>query len=363
MALVVGGYSGCFKVTAFAEKVSTGEVRLFSIGASIPDKSLSLDTPSVMGRDKNEQDIFFCNGDYAATNTGEAIINVMDFDVTIGDDYAALINNLSNTQQRDVLKAIVEGGQFKDGKGDVWTVIGTNGQRWIGTRQPEIGNQRYTLLREGLLKHPNRKDENGEWALTRNGKVEAYNDTALVLFELKYRLSANKENGYMIPYAFNTSNTFNEGSGADINKHTLSFKRLCDVQTTDKFLNEGLSDAQTVTTDGTIYKLNVDYLASVAGGASAALPAATGKADGVLGAVVDTDDETVNFYVVDGETWVSQVVTGTLGVAAKIFGATTDGLGLITIGQSEKAVEIGNSYIIEFYEFDYATESFEKVTL
>lgn len=357
--MVVGGYKGCFRVNALAECViagggaNVGDVALFSIRASIPDKGLNIDLSNIMATEKDEQDIHTCTGEYAATNAGAVKVEAKTFDVTIGDDFSQLINDLSPEQYRDVFKAIISGGTFKDGNGAVWTVIGTNGQRWIGTINPETDlDHMYLFYLDGKLSHPSKKDALGNPFLYENGKAKAYNDRALIDFELKYTFSSNKKTGYRIAYALNTKNTFNEGSGSDINKHQLSFTRLCDIKNIEEYLVDGASYPKAITDTGDAIEVNVNYIANTTAPAVANVGEVAFVIDGAgLG----------KFQTYDGTVWNDTVETITLVKGTKIFGKDEFGNKVIAVIKdpgTKQTARFGSSYILKVKDFDYATMTF-----
>ena len=355
----LGGYNGCFRVSALAQKVGGTEIKLFSILASIPDKGLSLELGNIMGRDKETEDIHVCNGDYGFTNTGAAVVEDYTFDITIGDDYATLINPVNGFQARDVFKAIVEGGTFNDGAGEKWTIVGTNGTSWIGTTEAIDGQAfGYLLQRDGMLRDPRRKDENGDWILKSNGRASSFNDTPLVMVEMNYRYSGSKSSGYRVPYALNTSNSFNEGSGAGINKHTLNFKRLSDVITIDKYLVYGISDADEVSTDAEIMNgIEADFIDANAGGTAPVGTPETGE----TAIAIDTADGSITVYEEEAGAW-SEVTGLTFNDYVKLYGEDTDGDVAVVAVKDGVVPEVSTGqYLIKAVDFNYAEEKFDTI--
>jgi hypothetical protein len=374
---VTGGFKACFTINALAQCLTgtdIGKIALFAISASINEKGLSMDLGNIRGREKEEEDIMNCKGDYYVTNTGATVINDFTFDITIGDDYSYLINTMPG-QYKDIFKAIAEGGTFQDGNGETWTVVGTNGTKWIGgdkavPAQP-FGN---LFLKDGYLRDPRAKNADGSWKTYTNGKALAYNDTSLVSVELVYDFGNNQFEGKRIPYALNTSNTFNEGSGASINMHQLSFKRLSDVISIEKYTKEGVSFAETIAASTVIKNgVNVDYILQASGTVPSNIVPDISCATGDSCVVVDTDDGVITGYVATGtNTWGTALATLTFEKGAKIYGsiltnATTDSgeYGYI-VGSGEstntKATEITTGeFIIPIYEYEVAETKFKAV--
>jgi hypothetical protein len=131
--------------------------------------------------------------------------------------------------------------------------------------------------------------------------------------------SDTEMSGYRIAYAMNMGSTFNQDTTA--NNYSIDEKRLCDVFDIDKYLVEGISDAQAMATTGTtaIYRVDCDYIIEVSGGG---IPTVAGTS-GQQAIVVDTADGTIELYKYS-TTWSATPVTSTLGVGAKIFAPKYD---------------------------------------
>jgi hypothetical protein len=317
----IGAYNNCFRFTVFAEKISgsgltlaVGESAIFSIVAAIPDKSLTLNLMNIKSPDKNTNTVYYCDGSFCSDTTGEAIVETMDFSITMNQDYNTIINDIAPEVCKDIWRAILTGDKFTDGNGDYFVVVGVNGQRWIDSSKSVTTELRYLLTKDGMLKHPSRKEADGTPYLEANGKVAPFNDRALHMFEVMGSYSDTEMSGYRIAYAMNMGSTFNQDTTA--NNYSIDEKRLCDVFDIDKYLVEGISDPQALATTGTptVYRVNCTHILLVS---APGVPTIVGATEGDNALVIDTDDGKISMYKYVSATWTA--VTSLLGVGAKIF--------------------------------------------
>jgi hypothetical protein len=333
----IGAYNNCFRFTVFGEQVSDdhgtflkGQTRIFSIMASIPDKSLTINLANIKSPDKNTNSIFYCDGSFAQDTTGEAIVETMDFSLTLNQDYNTIINTLAPEVCKDIWRAILTGDKFTDGNDHEFVVVGVNGQRWVGTSSYQEKDTKYLLYRDGLLKHPSKKEADGTPALEPNGKASPFKDRALHLFEImgKFSSNASEQSGYRIAYAMNASSSFNQDT--TVNNYGIDEKRLCDVWDIDKYLVEGVSNAQLINAEPTditdIYRIGRASNGVSTGkvyfteGTAAVATCSGGGVAGDIVVAVNTTTGVVSVFKVTGATAMTAIDANyNLGVGCKIF--------------------------------------------
>ena len=314
----IGAYNNCFRVSVLAENLTTGVTELFSIVAGIPDKSLSLNLMNINSMDKNTNTVYVCNGEFGADTSAEAIVETMDFSIALNQDYNTIVNEIAPETCKDIWRALLTGDKFVN-DGVEYLVLGVNGQKWKGTTSAEILDTKYLLYRDSLLKHPARKDADGNPYMLQNGKANPFLDRPLHMFEIMGEFSPTEKSGYRIAYALNTGATFNEDTTA--NNHSIDEKRLCDVFDISEYLVDGVSNAEelAISGDDSIYRVEVDYIVEVSEGGVPTV----GGTSGDTAAVIDTADGTVELYKYS-TTWSADPVTSTLGLGAKIFSEKYD---------------------------------------
>mgnify|MGYP000724635984 CR=1 FL=1 len=256
----IGAYSDEFRILAFAEGLDSGITKMFSFVGAMPDKGLSMNFTPILGKDKNTNDVFITNGAYGATTTAEQVVAEGDFSFSLNKDFNTEINNISPEVCKDVLQAIISGEKFSY-DGEDWIVVGTNGQRYIGSLSTT--DVKYFFQEEGRLSVPNAWDADGNKTKQDNGKAASFADTALVAFESTGLYGTDNRKGFRVPYSFETEKMFNQDTTTD--NYSTTMKRLSDVKFTEGSIYDTMTDAQVLNdTESTALKrVEVDYVIEV----------------------------------------------------------------------------------------------------
>ena len=379
---LVSQANGCARYTVLAESVTTGLTKAFSIKLSIPDEGLSYNLDTLISKKRDTQANYVCDGSFAGLTKGNQQYEEKTLDMTFGDDYNVATNDVDSTVAISIIKAMFDGSSFEFG-GDTYIVVGTNGVRNIATVTNELGFKNL-LLEDGKLLNPNLKNADGSLFSQANNAVTAYNDTTMGMFEALYAYSDADIKGDRFTYFLSESCDFNEGSGADINKYSISGTRYCDPRAIRKYFIDGNSYATAVAqaTTGDVKEINAKLLIEVAAGGAPTYT--TDIVEGDVAVVIDTADGTVEVYTYESSSW-GEAATLNLTKGAKIFAEKYDTdlaggtiadkytyVSVGTAGASQSAVAVNwktnasgsgtVTYALELFDWVYGTRTFELYT-
>ena len=378
---LVSKIKGCSRIGALAENLTTGLFGFFSIKIAVPDDGVQYSLATLNGRVPETQYNTNCYGKGIGLTSGDTTYTEGTLSLTYADDYNQR-QAIDPTVANNLINAFFLGGTFEY-DGATWSIIGTNGTRNIGTVADDL-DHKYLFLEEGKVFQPDKKNADGTMATEANAYITAYNENNPIVCEFLYAFNSNQVKGDRMTYILASDVSFQEGSGADYNRYSVEATRYCDVKSIDRYLVDGLSYAQTLstTTHQTLSRVNVDYVIEVAAHGVVSAPLDVAYTGATL-AVVETTTNKVELYVLtDTDTWEKIEATSTLTSGAVIYsnlygtalGAlpTTEGAGLIAIktaGVSGAAVAITNksgtgsgtaSMFIKIYDWIYASEDFAQ---
>jgi hypothetical protein len=379
---LVSKIKGCTRIGALAENLTTGLFGFFSIKIAVPDDGIEYSLATLNGRVPETQYNTNCHGKGVGLTSGDTTYTEGTLSLTYADDYNQR-QAIDPTVANNLINAFFLGGTFEYDD-DTWSIIGTNGTRNIGTVADDL-DHKYLFLEEGKVFQPDKKNADGTMATEANAYITAYNENNPIVCEFVYAFNSNQVKGDRMSYVLASDITFNEGSGADYNRYAVEATRYCDVKSIDRYLVDGVSYAQTLstTTPQTLSRVNVDYVMEVAahGDVTATLGASF---VGSTLAVVETTTNKVELYILTAaDTWEEIEATSTLISGALIYSnlygtdldtlPSTEGAGLIAIktaGVSGEAVAITNksdsdsaetaSSFIKIYDWIYASEAFAQ---
>jgi hypothetical protein len=245
----LNAYDFDFRVYTFGENLLTGQAYLFSLLSGIPEKDLSLNLTNTRSMDKVTNVVYLTNGEFGCETSAEELVNSFEYSLKMKQDYSNVVNSYTPSVKKNLWESFFIGGIFTDSLGNKYSTIGINGQRWLNTISSTIMNDlKYVMYNDGLLKHPAKKLKDGSPFLDYNGKSNAFNNRPLYMVEIK-----GEDSGYRIAYNLNIGNVFEE----DIMANTYSFvnKRLCDVFDINRYLIDGITNAQD--TESVLYGMGV----------------------------------------------------------------------------------------------------------
>ena len=199
--------------------------------------------------------------------------------------------------------------------------ISTTGTRLSNTTCTTITDAKWLFYKEGyfIIDGAKTDDTTGLPALRENPDVEVYNNTSKCsMLEITYSPTAGGINDVTTRYNFVKSSNVQlaEGDQNQINvdcnfvSEPINVYRK-DTTTSSRFIDGfGSNEVDTVAIvgDTPIYKVNADYIISVAGGGT---PTVAGTA-GDIAVVINTTDDTVEIYKF-ASTWIDVPVTSILG--------------------------------------------------
>ena len=241
---LVTNVDGCARSTAIGEDLTTGVSKIYSIKLSIPDEGISYNLDTLKSKKRDTQANFQCEGEFIGLTKGNQVYEEKTFDITFGDDYNMVVGDgIDPTISRSTLKAVIEGSAWFDGSNRIGG-LGTNGTRNIVTSTSSLPHKNI-LLEDGKLVDPNLKTATGGLTTSANNAVTAYNDTTCTMVEFKYAFGAQSK-GDRFPYFLAETCDFNEGSGADYNKYSISGTRYCDPRDIEAYFVEDESDGEAV---------------------------------------------------------------------------------------------------------------------
>ena len=323
---VISGKNGCLRASFLAENLTTGIYGFFSIKLSMPDDGISYGTGTLKGRKPETQYNTDCNGKGVGLTKGDTVYNEQTMSITFGDDYN-LIQDIDPTIARNVIESAFKGGSFKIGS-EVWSIIGTNGVRNIGTKANDQ-DFKYIFLKDGEVVVPDEKEADGSMKTEFNSFVAPYTDNNMIMMEFLYAFNDNNRKGDRFVYLLGSECNFNEGSGADYNRYEISADRYSDTRSIDRYFIDGATnpEAPSTTVANVLYRVNADYVIEVAGGGA---PSLAGSTDEVC-AVINSDGAMTGTAI--------DIATGT------VTGTGTAFLSELSIGS--KLIVDGVTYIIK----------------
>jgi len=236
--------NGCSRITVFAENITTGVTAAYSVKNSIPDEGLSYNLDTLKSKKRETQANYNCNGVFAGLTKGNQIYEEKTMDLVFGDDYNFVTAGIDPTVSRSTIKAMYDGTSFLHGS-DTVSVLGTQGTRNIVTNTTNL-DTKYALLEDGKLLDPNLKTATGGRVTETNNAVTAYSDTNCVMMEFKYAFEGTTYKGDRFVYYLPETCDFNEGTGADYNRYSVSGTRYCDPRSIEYYWVEDANDAEDV---------------------------------------------------------------------------------------------------------------------
>jgi len=309
----VSATSGCCRVTFIGENLATGEAKIFSIRMSVPDQGLSYGLNTLKGRVKETQYNTDCVGEGTGLTSGDTTYTEGSLDMTFADDFN-LLQSIDPTVSRSMIIAVFQGGVFEYG-GENYAVLGTNGTRNIAGFTND-NDFKYLFSDEGKVITPDSVELDGTMSTEANNFITAYNKNNPVSCEFLYSFNQNSVKGDRFVYVLASECTFQEGTGADYNRYSMTASRYCDPKSMDKYMIQGVVNPQVLDISGTdsVYRVDAEYVIEVSGGGT---PTVVGVA-GEVAIVVDSDNGSVEVYKY-GTTWIDVPVTSTLGQGCLIY--------------------------------------------
>lgn len=245
--------NGLVRVTVLAEKMSGEEqihpLALFSTLISIPDTGISLPLDTILGRNREINDIFDATGSFAGSTSGNETLVDKTQSITFADDFVYLAKNVLDTASSksalyNMLAADVIGVEsgLKDSI-EKYKIVGTNGNFKRTKNATSDRNHRYLLLEDGRLVVPQASDAEGNVLLQSNTRVTAYNNfTLCIMLEFLTEFSSDYKQGYRFCYASPSNLMWNEAD--DYNKLSMDVQFLCDYRIIDKWFIDGPSSGE-----------------------------------------------------------------------------------------------------------------------
>ena len=251
---IIGGE---VRVTAFAENVE-GRVKIFSIPFSTPTGGMNISLDTILGRNRDINDIFNKNGGFAGSTLGKEKLVDKTGSINLKDDYVYLSSDDSESivRTKSLMRALSMSDMFTskcevNGTRSVtpvqYKVVGTNGvskEKSVGT-----GDKIYGLLTnlDGRLIIPQAAAINAasiESITTTNSRITAYNKSSIcVMFEILVKFDETKSEGYRFVYTLNSNFKYQEQDEA--NEVSFDQMMLSDVRYITKFFFQGLSTGET----------------------------------------------------------------------------------------------------------------------
>lgn len=354
--------NGLCRVTALVEEIDPKKVtenrniKLFSALVTIPDTGISLPFDTVLGRSREINNIFDTTGAFAASTSGNEIINERTTSLTFANDFVYYSPTPGETAvvSNNVLLRMMNGESFKYND-KTMKVIGTNGS--VKRDKIAISEQPFGELfkEDGKLIIPTASTDDGKTKLQQNTVITAFNKFNIsIMLEFMYEFSSEKRECYRYVYAIPGQSTLNEGD--DYNKFTSEVQLLCDIRTTTEFFIDGIKEEEKTKA------ITVGNLAETATGAN-------DVAIGTDGAITfATESSTV---LKSGETYKKgdKVVIylkenkDSVEKSYYVVAETTDGTTWkampMMLGQRGQQVKTGSKqtdFLVEVYDFDFTGE-------
>lgn len=242
--------SGEARLTAFAQNAA-GKVSIFSLPFSVPTGGLQLTLDTILGRNREINDLFNKPGRFAGSTLGNEQLVEKTASITLKDDFVYLNNNVdaqSIARTKSLMRAIAMGDIFHTGSTN-YKVVGTNGA--IKSATGVTSGKAFGLLTalDGMLIDPQSSIIDGTdifEVYKQNVRVSAYNKSSILLmFEVLTTFDENKSEGYRFVYNLNSNFQYSEQT--DANEVSFDQLTLCDVRYIDNFFYKGLSTGESGT--------------------------------------------------------------------------------------------------------------------
>lgn len=245
--------NGLVRVTVLGEHMSSVEdihpIRIFSTLISIPDTGISLPLDTILGRNREINDIFDATGSFAGSTSGNETLIDKTQSITFADDFVYLAKNIIDTASSksalyNMLAADIIG--VENGLAtsmEKYKVVGTNGNFKRQKQATSDRNHRYLFLEDGKLVVPQASDADGNVLLQSNTRVTAYNNfTLCIMLEFLTEFSSDYKQGYRFVYSSPSNLMWNEAD--DYNKISMDVQFLCDYRIIDKWFIDGPSSGE-----------------------------------------------------------------------------------------------------------------------
>lgn len=244
--------SGEVRITAFAQKAS-GEVKIFTLPFSTPTGGISVSVDTILGRNREINDIFNKAGNFSSTTSGKEVLVAKDGSMTLKDDFVYLSsgNAASIENTKSLMRSLAMGDLFTNDS-TPYKVVGTNGT--IKSGLTATGEKSFGLLTllDGRLVVPQAAsiDSIGGTINTitvPNTRISAYNKSSIcVMFEVLTTYDTTKSEGYRFVYTLNSNFKYQEAD--DANEVSFDQMMLCDVRYITNFFYQGFSIQEYATT-------------------------------------------------------------------------------------------------------------------
>lgn len=247
--------NGIVRVTAIAENMTNHNMAIFSTILSVPDTGITLPLDTIMGRNREINDIFDTTGSYAGSTKGNEQLMDKTQSIQFADDYVYLAKKsadvatsksaIYNMLAADIIintdfSTVGTGGELSK---SIWKIAGTNGNIKRGKTANSDLNHRYLLLQDGKLIVPQASTNDGSIYLQDNTRVAAYNTSTLcVMLEVMVEFSSTYKQGYRFAYCSPSNLTWNEGD--DYNRISTDIQFLSDTRIIDNFFIDGQSSGE-----------------------------------------------------------------------------------------------------------------------
>lgn len=252
--------TGEVRITAFAQN-GAGEVKVFSLPFSTPTGGISVSVDTILGRNREINDIFNKAGNFAGTTSGKEVLVAKDGSITLKDDFVYLSSGTSKSIEttKSLMRSLAMGDMFTS-KAEItgvpsvtavpYKVVGTNGT--VKTGLSATGNKIFGLLTQldGRLVVPQSAAMDGtlmESITTANTRVTAYNKSSIcVMFEILTTFDTNKSEGYRFVYTLNSNFKYQEAD--DANEVSFDQMMLSDVRYISTFFYKGIGAGEGIAT-------------------------------------------------------------------------------------------------------------------
>lgn len=335
--------NGLCRVTALTENMDSHKIEIFSSIISVPDTGVTLPFDTILGRNREINDVYDATGSFAGSTTGNETLVDKTQSITLADDYVYLSDNPANVAEcKNVLISMLSGEMFTGPDGHIRKVIGTNGNVKRGKRANSNLPFMELLREDGMLKVPQASDNDGNPLLVYNSRVTAYNNFSLcVMLEFITEFSSTDKQGYRFAYVLNSNILQNEQD--DYNKFTMDATFLCDYRNIDRYFVEGISSGYS-----TDRYVNLESATVADTTLEITLTGITGtpEAGDVAIAYIAEDTGNDSGYIIcdySGTAWVARSAV------------------LADDGASMAVVTTGQDCIIPIYDFNFEEGSFEQM--
>ncbi len=361
-------------VKVLGHNLTTDKIGLYTMDIPVHEPLSGFPTDFLLGRGKNQNQIFDTTGELCSITLSEANIPTYEGSLTVSDNSLMEINKTVIKGYRNALDAMLLCESFYDSAtGDKIRVLGVGGNVKLASGMLRNKDWKYFFELDNKLIKAYTGSE------TANIFLGAYNRTSLCS-ALEVKQISNTDVTKVLKY----SAIFCSGEGLseanESNTVATNIKFCSDFRTYNQTMEEGFAaDNVDLKTSTTIARFNVDFIMSNATGAS---PSDFGTA-GQIAAVINTATGAVKVQETNGaDTWTD--ITGTFVDGALIFGtkvgtttvaATTNGYTYVAIKTgalaggtavattvtNQTTYTLGTTYTLPIYKFSFADGKFNVV--